>query len=518
MYSEITGTRKTLGDVDVLYHDGIYHLFHLVLPNHDFIAHAVSDNCFQWRRVENALFLGHPGSWDDSMLWTTHVTPHPFRDGWWRMFYTGISRRDQGLKQRIGMAESNNLYEWQKVPVHWEDRRSELPYELPGRTPQPPFEQDLASPYPLEPDPKYYESEVDEGRHWVSFRDPYYYREDGRGWLLAAGRVRRGPITRRGCVAVMEEISPGQFEPRPPLHHPRLYDDIEVPNLFKLDSEYYLVGSMREDAKIRYWHTRQMGEAWRSYSDNVLLAAGNYAGRICHDEKGILLWSFFTPGGLNRLTNNLMPPPKRLVRNENGHLHVKTFEGFAGQVKSCAKIRRLTSLIDDECVSSVSISDSFELKCEAGFQMFAFEEPFDCFRMRVTLKLVEEGKVGIIFRLDRQAHDGYFISLDLFKGVAQLRAWGSGLDGSGEDMMQFQTLQAGYWAPEQRGRAELQVIAFGSYLELAIGDRVLLSLADQTFERGALGFYVESARLIVSELSVEHFKSPVQSDEQLANG
>ena len=180
-----------------------------------------------------------------------------------------------------------------------------------------------------------------------------------------------------------------------------------------------------------------MGEPWRSYADNVLLAAGNYAGRICHDEQGILLWSFFTPGGLNRLTNNFMPPPKRLVRNENGHLHVKTFEGFEGQVMSCAKIHRFTSLIDDDCVSSVPISDSFELKCEAGFQMFALEEPFDCFRMRVILKLVEEGKVGIIFRLDRQTHDGYFISLDLFKGVAQLRAWGSGLDGSGEDMMQF---------------------------------------------------------------------------------
>ncbi|TWT95449.1 glycoside hydrolase family protein [Neorhodopirellula pilleata] len=287
MYSEINGTRKTLGDVDVFYHDGIYHLFHLVLPNHDYIAHAVSNNCFQWRRVENALFLGHPGSWDDSMLWTIHVTPHPFRKGWWRMFYTGISRRDQGLKQRIGMAESDNLYEWKKAPVHWQDRRSELPYDLPGRTPQPPFEQDLDSPYPLESDPKYYESEIDEGRHWVSFRDPYYFREDGSGWLLASARVNHGPITRRGCVAVMEEVGPGRFEARPPLHHPGLYDDIEVPNLFKLDSEYYLIGSMREDAKIRYWHTRQIGEPWRSYSDNVLLAAGNYAGRICHDDRGI---------------------------------------------------------------------------------------------------------------------------------------------------------------------------------------------------------------------------------------
>jgi hypothetical protein len=107
MYSETTGSRKTLGDVDVPYHDGIYHLFHLVLPSHDFIAHAVSDNCLTWRRVENALFLGDPGSWDDSMLWTMHVSANPHKPGSWRMFYTGLSRRDHGRKQRIGMAESD---------------------------------------------------------------------------------------------------------------------------------------------------------------------------------------------------------------------------------------------------------------------------------------------------------------------------------------------------------------------------------------------------------------------------
>ncbi|WP_231603078.1 hypothetical protein [Neorhodopirellula pilleata] len=169
-------------------------------------------------------------------------------------------------------------------------------------------------------------------------------------------------------------------------------------------------------------------------------------------------------------------------------------------------------------MSSVSIDDPIELKCQAGFQMFAFEGSFGCFRMEATLELLEEGKTGIIFRLDRRTHDGYFISLDLFKGVAQLRAWGSGPDGSGEDMMQFKTLQAGYWAPEQRGRVDLRVIAYGSYLELAVGDRVLLSLADQTFQQGSLGFYVESTRVRVSDLSLEHFESPVQSDEQLANG
>ena len=90
MFSESSWSRKTIGDVDVLYHGGLYHLFHLVLPNHDFVAHAISDNGLNWRRVDNALFIGNPGSWDDLMLWTMHVSADPHTRGRWRMFYTSL--------------------------------------------------------------------------------------------------------------------------------------------------------------------------------------------------------------------------------------------------------------------------------------------------------------------------------------------------------------------------------------------------------------------------------------------
>ncbi|KAA5542646.1 glycosyl hydrolase [Roseiconus nitratireducens] len=519
MYTETAGSRKTLGDVDVIYHDGIYHLFHLVLPNHDFVAHAVSNNCFDWRRVENALFLGDPGSWDDSMLWTVHVTPHPHRTGAWRMFYTGLSRRDHGLKQRIGMAESDDLYRWRKAPVSWQDRRTTLPYQLPGRPPQPPFDYDPESCFPLSPDRKYYEAEADEGRHLVSWRDPFFYNENGKGWLLAAGRVNTGPIVRRGCVGVMEETKPNHFEVRPPLHHPGLYDDVEVPNLIKLDGDYYLIGSMREDAKIRYWHTETLEKPWRTYADNVLLAGGNYAGRVCQDDQGLLLWSFFTPSGLDRMTHNLMPPPKRLFRSEAGQLRVKSFEGFEAQIKGPADVSHLSCLKDLLPGNYQRINENaMHLECESGFQAFAFDSDFESFRMRASLEMLNEGKCGLVFRVDRESHDGYYVSLDLFKGVAQLRAWGSGPAGSGEEMMQFRTLQAGYWEPESRGKVDLQLLVYGSYIELSLGHRVLLSLADQTFHRGALGFCVESAQLRVTDLRVCHFSPPLQTDQHLANG
>ena len=77
MYASHGFLRSDIGDVDVIHHGGLYHLFHLVLPNHDFIAHAVSKDGLTWRRVRNALFVGDPSSWDDDMLWTMHVSPDP---------------------------------------------------------------------------------------------------------------------------------------------------------------------------------------------------------------------------------------------------------------------------------------------------------------------------------------------------------------------------------------------------------------------------------------------------------
>lgn len=519
MYAEADGGRKTLGDVDIVYHDGLYHLFHLVLPNHDFVAHAVSNNGFSWRRVENALFIGHPGSWDDSMLWTVHVSPDPSKPGSWRMFYTGLSRRDHGLIQRIGLATSDDLYHWSKYPVNWQDRRTALPYALPGRPPQPSFDYDEQSCFPLEPHPEFYESSPEEGRAWISWRDPYYFSEGGQGWLLAAGRVNSGPVVRRGCVAVMKEVAPNQFEHQEPLFHPALYDDIEVPNLVVVEGEYYLIGSLREDAKVRYWHCPKLGKPWRSFSDNVLLASGNYAGRICQDKHGLLLFSFFTPGGLDRVTHNVMPPPKRLVRDPHGQLIVKSFEGFDQLASKLEHEPELLSLDGStEWCEVHSHQDGWQLRSLSGFRAAVFEQQASCFRMRASLEIQDEGKCGLLFRLDPETRDGYYLSLDLFKGVAQLRAWGSGPNGSGEHMMRFESLQSGYWRVHQRGTADIRLLVYGSYLELSVAGQVILSLADHSFSEGAFGFYAESTELSIKHVAVEMLERPAQTDWQLANG
>lgn len=528
MFTETEGSRKAIGDVDIVYHEGLYHLFHLVLPNHDFIAHAVSTDAINWRRVNNALFIGDPGSWDDLMLWTMAVSPDPHRPGHWRMFYTGLSRREQGNVQRIGLAISDDLFHWRKTPVNWSDHRGrndppevlharEVSRRQPERSRHSTIDEE--SHFPLEAPPEFYESSVNEGRHWVSFRDPYFYREGDRGWVIMAARTKEGPVVRRGCVGVMEETAPGKFSARPPLHHPGLYDDIEVPNLLKIEEEYYLIGSLREDAKVRYWHTNRIGAPWRSYYDNVLLAQGNYAARVCRDDRGWLLWNFFSLGGPDRTSHNLMPPPKRLYRSKDGLLRATTFEGldqWLGERIDTSRVWPLRSGLGDQRCSVDG--NTLDLACEAGFQAFVFDGSIASAKLSAKIDLCGLGKCGIVFRVDADTQDGYYLSLDLLKGIAQLRAWHTGQPGSGEKMMQFRTLQGGNWHSDTPGKAALSLIAFGHYLELAVDGRVVLTLADPTFTEGLFGVYLESARMRMYDVDLREMRGPEQSPHHLVTG
>lgn len=519
MYQDVSSAHKTMGDVDVLYHDGVYHLFHLVLPNHDFIAHAISTDGLNWHRVRNALFIGHPGSWDDHMLWTMHVSADPWQPGRWRMFYTGVARRGNGYVQRIGCAYSRDLVEWEKAPDRWADVPRHPSVDAPGCLEGP---YDPESPFPIEALPPYYESETEKGRPWVSFRDPFYFHEDGVGRLLVAARVADGPFIRRGCVALLTEERPDEFRHHPPLHHPGQYDDIEVPNLFKLQGRYYLVGSQREDAKVRYWSSHSLDGPWGNFFDNVILPAGNYAARISFDDRGPLIWNFFSLGA-DRLAKNLMPPPKRITVRDDGRLTIRSFEGFDCLVSRSLHLRELLPLSkmlqrEGPVIEVDETQERVTLSSEAGFEGFRFADDVISFRLKARLSMKGLGKCGLIFRIDPETTSGYHVSLDLLKGVAQLRAWGEEPGAHPEEVFVFRSLQAAYWQSNPEGPWNLQLTAMGNYLELAIDDHVLLTLSDDTYRAGGLGFYVESGCIRVDQIVLDHLAEPHKPTEQLPTG
>jgi beta-fructofuranosidase len=476
VYSGYGFRESEIGDVDVVVHRGEYHLFHLTLPNHDYIAHAVSRDGLNWRRVRNALFIGDPPAWDDDMLWTMHVSPDPHRAGGWRMFYTGLSMKERGRIQRVGLAVSDDLFSWRKI--------EEGNYPLEARTP-------------------HYEATLDEGRSWVSFRDPYCARYGGRSYLLVSARVAGGPIIRRGCVAVLEETAPHHFELRPPLFHPMRYDDIEVPNVVRLRDRFYLIASIREDIKVHYWHADQVRGPYRNFADSVLLPQGNSAARILEHGDRFLVWNFFYKG-LKTDGMHLMVPPKELVADDAGQLRLRRFEGLAKlptATRSSADLIPLRPVLDNPHASVEATDGSWRMRSDSGMEMFLLQGDYQDFTLTADLHLDGEGKCGLVFRVNEQG-DGYFLSLDLYKGIAQLRAWRHSPEGGMEKAFHYQQLQAANFLARE-GRHRFSLLAYRQYLELSLDDNVILTLADDQFVRGRLGFYVEGAALRIENLELQ---------------
>lgn len=465
-----------IGDVDVVQYDGLYHLFHLTLPNHDYIAHAVSRDGIKWERVKNALFIGDPKAWDDDMLWTMHVTPNPYRPNAWRMFYTGLCMRERGRVQRIGLADSDDLYHWEK---------------------------NVSANYPLEISGEHYETGLNEGRLWVSFRDPFCYHEDGRVYLLATARTNKGPIIRRGCVSLAQETAENEFEFLPPIFSPTLYDELEVPNLVKLNNRYYLIASIREDIKVHYWWADKLVGPYRNYADNVIMPQGNYAARVSQKDGTTLLWNFFFKG-LTTKGHHLMAPPKELVVDDKGELRLKSFAGFRQLISrsyAMPDLAPLHPLFDNPTAVSETDASSCWMENESGFEVFLVDGEYQDFILTGELCVEANGKCGLVLRLNEEG-DGYYLSLDVFKGIAQIRAWGHRTGGIAEQSFDYEQLQAAHYVPSG-AHHQFQLIAYEQYLEFSLDGYVLLTLADDSFRSGRLGFYVESTRMRVDNMKLQ---------------
>lgn len=504
MYGGIGFRRGVLGDVDVLHHEGLFHLFHLVLPNHSYIAHAVSTDGLTWEAAPHAMYISDPGEFDDDMLWTMHVSKDPHKPGSWRMFYTGLSRAEQGRVQRVGLARSDDLYTWTKATGE------------PGL------------PYPLGPHDEPYESELLPKRRWRSYRDPYFFKDGDEHLLLACGRVNSGSIIRRGCVVTAKEVEPDRFEFIKPLHHPGIYDEIEVPALCKIAGRYFLLGSLREDTKVRYWFSENLYGPYHNYFDNVLLPQGNYAARPSKIDDEWVVWCFYTKWlGSERL--NFLLPPKVLSMDNQGRLRKKSYAGFNQRVTRTLEdsdLRPFTLLRGNpyaETPPSLARrkTDQGWLGAGSGFEAFLLPGQYRDFRLRAEIQSDGPGKCGLVFRSDDEGN-GYYLSLDLVKGLAQLRRWGEAdiqnPDDPPEVGFDFTPLQSSHFLQKPDPHWRLELLTFGSYIEFSLNGFIVLTLADEGFQRGRLGFYVEGARLRVERTELAILRGPGDPDSDLPAG
>jgi beta-fructofuranosidase len=173
------------------------------------IGHALSSDLRSWRTLPDALEAGAPGTFDDLATWTGSVIR---ADGGWVMFYTGISRAEDGRVQRIGAARSSDLLDWERVP---------------GLV--------------LEADPRWYEKSSG-GHGEETWRDPWAFRDErtGRYHLFLTACVNYGPADGRGVIGHAWSDDLSNWTVEPPVSSPGEFVCLEVPQVEHIGGRYRL--------------------------------------------------------------------------------------------------------------------------------------------------------------------------------------------------------------------------------------------------------------------------------------
>ena len=472
MYSGAGHSEWEIGDVEVIVDDkGKYHLFHLIIPNHDYIAHAVSNDGINWERTKNSLFVGDPGEWDDDMLWTMNV--NSFEDGY-EMFYTGLKLSDRGKVQKVGRAVSKDLLSWDKE-------------NLPG--------------FPIGSVAPHYEDLANNPRQWLSFRDPFKFTYEGETYLLVCGRSANGPVSRRGCVSLYKYDDNG-VESLSALLEPHIYDDIECPCIFEKNGKFYLIGSIREDIKVRYWFADEFRDEYRTFHANVLLPQGNYAARVIKDGEHLLVYSFYFLGG-SVSTHRSLPPPKELDVDSEGRLVLKSFFRWKEKMITILdqdEFPEFKPLFGNKTAIVEQEEDLYFFESRSGYEIFAIDKPDENYVWEGDLKLEGLGKCGLVMDCDEEGN-GYYISLDFVNGFVQFRVWGFNPDDVQNNFV-FENIQTNQFKVNPNNSIRFKLIRYGNYIELSIDGIVKLTLVDYKYTGKKIGFYSASSVLSLGNSSI----------------
>lgn len=481
-----------LGDIEVVADgEGRLHLFHLTLPNHDVVKHAVSDDGLRWSALPPALRTGNPGAADDDQIWTMGVARDDDRDRW-LMLYTTLASADGGRVQRTGLATSRDLVRWDTSPAN-----------------------PVAS-----ADARWYETDPDTSGS-VSWRDPKPLLMDGRWLATVAARENAGPLMRRGCVGLIGSDDGETWRALPPLFAPRRFWDLECPQAFPIGDRWHLTAAIMEDRRQRYWSAPAFRGPFETPPDGGFLApAGHYAGRVTRWRDRDLLWCWHQPRLVEGWTTTprtidwtpirnpfgkVLAPPLELSLRPDGSLARRSFVGWDAYVADAVPAV-------PERASRFHAIPADGWRCDAAggrMDVLAGTEPAGDVRIGGVLRL-DARHGGLAFRLDDEG-GGYEIALRPGSPSVELRKWlptTDPLDGGRRyrvDVLQREDLHRIVPASDPIPFALLVV---GPYLEFSLFGEVVLATFSGERQNGAWGIWAESGTAAADDLALAVMRRP----------
>lgn len=287
-----------------------------------------------------------------------------------------------------------------------------------------------------------------------------------------------------------------------------VYDDIECPCIFQFKNRFYLLGSIREDIKVRYWFAPDFLGEYHSFHPDVLLPQGNYAARVVKDGEHLLLYGFFfMDGQVNSL--RVLPPPKQLDTDDEGRLVLKSYyrwEKMVVQTIQQSNFMYLTPLLSNPTASQEVQANKWQCHSKSGYELFSFQKPSNCFIWEGILTVEGMGKFGLLSDLDEDGN-GYFISFDVVFGLVQIRAWGFNSSDKQHNFI-FKNIQSSAFKIAPDRSFLFKLIRYGHYIELSINGLVKLTLIDYTYDGPRLGLYTASAVISLKESTIKTLPEP----------
>ncbi len=135
------------------------------------------------------------------------------RDSRYWMAYTGHKVDHPIFVQRVGMAVSDDLVRWERLP---ENPTSEA-------------------------DPAHYEIVSTGQRTMTHWRDPSLLDTGEEVFQYVCARRTDGDVTQRGTVGMARSTDMLTWEALPPPEHDAITEEMEVPQVYAIGGRYYLV-------------------------------------------------------------------------------------------------------------------------------------------------------------------------------------------------------------------------------------------------------------------------------------